>query len=135
VNPEMLNPSKKSIKFDELNPEAVFTPPYEYDALAAEDVRDVVPAFAGAGVLDWSVLNPDKSVVSIPQAEGEQLIKVYSANSSIIVSGAKESSLVRVYSLSGVQLYKGNSNNLSATFSQGFYVVTVDGKGYKVLVK
>jgi pectate lyase len=50
VNPTMLNPGGRSLKFDELNPSTVFDPSayYTYTALDAEDVRLVVPMFAGA---------------------------------------------------------------------------------------
>jgi len=140
VNAAVLNPSGKSIKFDELNPEAVFTPPYSYDAMDAEQVREIVPAYAGAGVLDWSILDPTRGGTSISDNNvSSDLIKVYSAQSSIVVTGAEETAVVKVFSLSGSQLYSGCtssvSNSIPKTFEQGFYVVTVNGKGYKVLVK
>lgn len=50
VNPAMLNPGGRSLKFDELNPSAVFTPSsyYTYTPMTAEEVRVIVPLFAGA---------------------------------------------------------------------------------------
>ncbi|MEO7310744.1 MAG: T9SS type A sorting domain-containing protein [Chitinophagaceae bacterium] len=50
INPAMLNPGGRSIKFDELNPAGVFTPSsyYAYTPMAAADVRVLIPLFAGA---------------------------------------------------------------------------------------
>lgn len=135
----MLNPGGKSIKFDELNPDVVFNPSdyYSYDALTPAQVRELVPVYAGAGVLDWSVLNPDVS--SISNEKKEENIKAYGLNSSICISGAADNSIVKVYNLSGVQVYKGlvSSGNytLPVAFSQGFYIVAVGSSSFKVLVR
>lgn len=50
INPARLNPGGRSVKFDELNPGAVFTPStyYNYVPYAAADVQYIVPLFAGA---------------------------------------------------------------------------------------
>ncbi len=50
INPAMLNPGGRSIKFDSLNTAAVFNPLsyYTYTPMTASDVRMVVPLFAGA---------------------------------------------------------------------------------------
>lgn len=60
INPAMLNPGGRSIKFDELNPNAVFTPSnyYQYDALPAAVVRVIVPIYAGADKVEWFPANP-----------------------------------------------------------------------------
>jgi hypothetical protein len=60
INPAMLNPGGRSIKFDELNPSAVFTPStyYNYTPMAASDVRVIIPLFAGA---DKATFTPDCS--------------------------------------------------------------------------
>ncbi len=60
INPNMLNPGGRSIKFDEFNPQAVFNPRsyYEYDAYPANVVRTIVPLFAGADKVDfWAIKN------------------------------------------------------------------------------
>lgn len=51
----MLNPGGRSIKFDEFNPQNVFTPSnyYTYTALPASVVKVVVPMYAGADKIDW----------------------------------------------------------------------------------
>lgn len=55
INPAMLNPGGRSIKFDEFNPQNVFTPSnyYTYTALPASVVKVVVPMYAGADKIDW----------------------------------------------------------------------------------
>ncbi len=55
INPAMLNPGGRSIKFDEFNPELVFDPSsyYSYTAFPASVVRTLIPLFAGADVIDW----------------------------------------------------------------------------------
>ena len=56
INPAMLNPGGRSIKFDELNPASVFTASnfYTYTPLAATDVRVLIPLFAGADKVSFS---------------------------------------------------------------------------------
>ncbi|MDQ8004394.1 MAG: DUF5018 domain-containing protein [Pedobacter sp.] len=55
INPAMLNPGGRSVKFDELNAENVFNPStyYSYTALPASVVRVLVPIYAGADKIDW----------------------------------------------------------------------------------
>ncbi|RYG17022.1 MAG: T9SS type A sorting domain-containing protein, partial [Chitinophagaceae bacterium] len=55
ILPAMLNPGGRSIKFDEFNPQNVFTPTnyYAYTALPASVVKVVVPMYAGADKIDW----------------------------------------------------------------------------------
>jgi hypothetical protein len=59
INPAMLNPGGRSIKFDEFNPGAVFTPSsyYTYTPLPASVVRVVVPIYAGADKVVFPVAN------------------------------------------------------------------------------
>ena len=55
INPAMLNPGGRSVKFDEFNPSSVFDPKsyYSYEALPASAVRTIVPMFAGADMVDF----------------------------------------------------------------------------------
>lgn len=55
INPAMLNPGGRSVKFDELNAANVFNPSsyYSYTALPASVVRVIVPIYAGADKVDW----------------------------------------------------------------------------------
>lgn len=50
INPAMLNPGGRSVKFDELNPGIIFEPSsyYSYLPMTPADVRQVVPLYAGA---------------------------------------------------------------------------------------
>ena len=59
INPGMLNPGKRSIKFDEYLPESAFNPgtiagyfPAGYSPLTNVEVREVVSAYAGADTYD-----------------------------------------------------------------------------------
>ncbi len=55
INPAMLNPGGRSVKFDELNAGAAFDPLsyYSYTPYTASQLRDTVPAYAGAGVINF----------------------------------------------------------------------------------
>ena len=55
INATMLNPGGRSIRFDEFNPQNVFTPAnyYTYTALPASVVKVVVPMYAGADKVEW----------------------------------------------------------------------------------
>ncbi|MGE6220294.1 DUF5018 domain-containing protein [Nubsella zeaxanthinifaciens] len=55
INPAMLNPGGRSVKFDELNAANVFNPStyYSYTPLPASVVRVIVPIYAGADKIDW----------------------------------------------------------------------------------
>jgi hypothetical protein len=55
INPAMLNPGGRSVKFDEMNAANVFSPSsyYSYTALPASVVRVLVPIYAGADKIDW----------------------------------------------------------------------------------
>jgi pectate lyase len=56
INPAMLNPGGRSIKFDELNPAGVFTAGnyYMYTPLTAAETRVLVPLYAGADKVSFS---------------------------------------------------------------------------------
>jgi hypothetical protein len=55
INPAMLNPGGRSVKFDEFNPTSVFTPSsyYSYTAMSASVVRKMIPLLAGADMVDF----------------------------------------------------------------------------------
>ncbi|MFN4285495.1 MAG: InlB B-repeat-containing protein [Lacibacter sp.] len=59
INPAMLNPGGRSVRFDELNPSAAFNPRtyYDYNAFDAATVRTIVPLFAGADKVDFFAIN------------------------------------------------------------------------------
>lgn len=55
INPLMLNPGGRSVKFDELNPESIFEPSsyYNYIPLSTDAVLELVPVYAGADKVDF----------------------------------------------------------------------------------
>lgn len=82
INPLMLNPGGRSIKFDELNPEGIFTPSnyYQYDALPASVVRILVPIYAGADKIDWFPESLPLEIVSFKAKATDHLIKKVELN-------------------------------------------------------
>jgi pectate lyase len=56
INPAMLNPGGRSIRFDEFNPAAVFDPAsyYAYTPFTAAEVRVIIPIYAGADKVQYS---------------------------------------------------------------------------------
>jgi pectate lyase len=59
LNAAMKNPGGRSVKFDELNPTSVFDPHtyYSYTPLTAQEVKVVVPLYAGADKVNFSTAN------------------------------------------------------------------------------
>lgn len=60
INPSALNPSKKSIKFDEYNPSSAFDPasysgyyPSWFTPMTAQEVHTLVPQYAGADMIQF----------------------------------------------------------------------------------
>lgn len=60
-------------------------------------------------------------------------IKVRANGRSIVVSGAADAT-VEVFNLAGAKVYSGNQNHIELANS-GVYIVRVDGKAYKVVVR
>ena len=93
INPAMLNPGGRSVKFDQLNPELAFDPKsyYNYTPFAPLEVRTIVPMFAGADKVDFfnppppvPVVLVNHSLETFTQYEG-----IPSAPQSYTVSGSK----------------------------------------------
>ncbi len=59
LNAAMKNPGGRSVKFDELNPTSVFDPHtyYSYTPLSAQEVKVVVPLYAGADKVNFTTSN------------------------------------------------------------------------------
>lgn len=66
INPAMLNPGGRSVRFDELNPGAAFDPRsyYSYNAFDAATVRTIVPLFAGADKVDFFAISSTTPTIS-----------------------------------------------------------------------
>jgi hypothetical protein len=56
------------------------------------------------------------------------------SNGMTIEIAGNEGAVVSIYNMSGVKIYNGNDNNIEMSVP-GVYVVTVNGKSYKVAVK
>lgn len=96
LNAAMKNPSGRSVKFDELNAASAFVPStyYTYTALNANDVRTIVPLYAGAGKVDF--FNP---IPNTPEIIANGSLTLFKQNIA-------KPSLAQPYSLGG--------NNLTA---------------------
>ena len=59
---------------------------------------------------------------------------VYAADGNIIVKAAADSD-IKAYGISGTQVYAGHGKSATIPVAKGIYIVTIDGKAVKVLVK
>lgn len=75
-------------------------------------------------------------VVGISQTENESDIRVVAEDNSIRISGTDETSAVQVYNIGGFNVFKGDVARLNSEFfSNGMYIVVVEGKSYKVFLR
>ncbi|WMI69642.1 DUF5018 domain-containing protein [Mangrovimonas sp. YM274] len=131
INPEMLNPGGRSVKFDELNPEGIFEPAsyYEYEAFPADVVEELIPLYAGADVIDFF----QTESLGVLDLE-EQLFKLYPnpVKDYLVLqhAAAQPEGTIAVYSLTGVKVMSINVKEQStityinlATLANGLYVV------------
>jgi pectate lyase len=85
VLPSMLNPSNRSIKFDEIStPQFTFNPAndYAYTPFAAADVRSLIPLYAGADQVNWNV---SCAPVGVQDLREMQFLKIMPSVSSDFV--------------------------------------------------
>ncbi|MDL2243566.1 DUF5018 domain-containing protein, partial [Bacteroidales bacterium OttesenSCG-928-J19] len=141
---DRLNPGNKSIKFDELNPNAVFNPGefYTYDVLTAEQVRETVPAYAGSGVLSWDELAKGAGItggVSLDTPQDKPSFRIYSGNGQVTIQGLEGGESIALYTVSGVLLQQveasASSITLSGNWQAGVYLVKVDGISKKIIIQ
>ncbi len=143
VLPTALNPGNRSIKFDELNPEIAFNPSdfYEYNAFNAQEIKDLVPQFAGSGILSWEDMkgSPTTSVASVKDKNADNFF-VYSQNGKIHISGIYGISNVHVVDVAGRTVFNQsieiNSNTvIPAHFGKGVYVVRINNSSKKLVIR
>jgi pectate lyase len=111
INPSMLNPGGRSVKFDEFNPEVVFNPStyYSYTAFPASVIRTIVPLYAGSGKVNFFQTAPVED-------EGGTIAVVGTLNPFTQTDG--EPSEVQTYSISATAL----ESSLTITPPAGYEV-------------
>jgi pectate lyase len=143
INAAMLNPSEKSIKFDELNPETVFNPAdyYHYTAFPVNQVREIVSTYAGAGILSWEELSGDiTSPTPIIPAKTEQSnFNVYADDAYIYIQGVHKNTDISIYNGNGSIVYRGKAKSslemIPNTFNNGLYIVKSGIENKKIILK
>lgn len=143
VNASMVNEGNRSIIFDELNPEAVFNPGdyYQYTPMEASKVREIIPQYAGAGILTWEELGASSGgPTSITDGVQDNRYDVYYTGTSLIVSGSSQGESITVFNIAGILIFKGTSigeqTTLPVNLNSGLYIVNVANKyNAKIIVK
>jgi pectate lyase len=135
IRTAMLNPGNKSIRFDELNPAAVFDPHdyYSYTAADAATLPELVKAGAGAGKVDFFVQTSTSG--GMPQPSGHPLLVFPLPVQELFTITSPGPGIVTIHTLSGKKVYttlvpEGNTSfsarqmNLTA----GIYLLTFAGQ-------
>lgn len=75
-------------------------------------------------------------VAGVSEPEKETDTFVYAVGNTITVNGVDEGTQVQVYNFEGLNIFNGNVSQLgSMYFDNGMYILTVNGKSYKVFVR
>jgi pectin methylesterase-like acyl-CoA thioesterase/pectate lyase len=118
ILPSMLNPGGRSVRFDELNPHLAFDPKsyYNYIPFTPEEVRAIVPLFAGADKVDFftPVANVPELAVSHSLETFTQYEGIPSAAQTYTVAGSK---LNEGITITPPQHYEVSADNGSTWFS------------------
>jgi hypothetical protein len=136
VNVNVLNPGNKSIKFDELNPESVFEPAsyYDYEALNAASVPVLVKKYAGAGAVDFFIVDNTGNISVNKGPDQTRTIFPNPAADIIYVSTAVNSKLKILNTNGKIVLEKTisfspqNININEAGLKPGFYLIIIENK-------
>ncbi len=139
VNVNVLNPGNKSIRFDELNPESVFDPLacYNYTALDAADVPDMIKTYAGTGVVDFFTND-----ITIHEKSGKSFTIFPNPASDYIYVKTNLNGQLRFINLTGEILFERTLNspvlsiNLhKAGLQTGVYIVILENKSGRKTAK
>ncbi len=79
----------------------------------------------------------DKSLVTVQEIEQPQVVRVYSDGENCVVYNESIGAVCfEIIDLSGFCLYKGSANEgvNKVALPNGFYVIKVDGKSYKIII-
>jgi pectate lyase len=139
INPVMLNPGGRSLKFDTLNQAAVFDPHnyYSYNALPASTVRTLVPMFAGADKVDFLALG-NGTTGSKETNNWSPSFFPNPATDLLKFSGLDNFFKVSIFDLTGKMVYAGKSIGIlslkEAGISCGIYLVRMES-GQKQIIK
>jgi pectate lyase len=136
VNVNVLNPGNKSIKFDELNPESVFEPAsyYNYTAIDAATVPDLVKKYAGAGAVDFFITYNTGTISVNHGADNTSHVFPNPATDNMYITTDVNSNLKILNAGGKIVLEKTIStspyiiNIDEAGLTPGFYIIIIENK-------
>jgi pectate lyase len=136
VNINVLNPGSKSIKFDELNPESVFEPDsyYNYTALDASVVPDLVKKYAGAGAVDFFNVDNTDNISENQSSDNTYFIYPNPVTDNIYITCKANSNLKILNATGKIVLEKTVSIspyiiNIEETgLSPGIYIIVLENR-------
>ncbi len=135
INSAMLNPGGRSIKFDEMNPGAIFDPRsyYSYTPFAPGVVRTIVPMFAGADVVNFftnstsaAAITTTSNLAAFTQTTGApSSVQTYTVAGTDLTTGITVTPPAGYeVSANGGTTWFTNSNPLILTASSGIVATT-----------
>lgn len=143
INVNMLNPGGKSIKFDELNPDAVFNPStyYTYVPFETSLVPDLVRMYAGVNIVDFfGQTTSVKPGIIKPEPRG---LKVYpNPTSGHFFVESADDGILTIADLSGKIVFRSSVEAGERSFnvsniglSKGIYMLTIQSNGNQSTTK
>lgn len=78
----------------------------------------------------------DYVAVGVAELEKDADVFVYAVGNTMTVNGVDEASQVQVYNFNGLNIFNGTASQLGTVyFDNGMYVLSVNGKSYKVFIR
>jgi pectate lyase len=143
INPTALNPSKKSIKFDEYNPGGAFSPasyagyyPSGFTAMTAQEVRTIIPQYAGADKVQFCPTGAAPTLTTPTNKDQTEVTTI----SNIVFAWGGGAVDVKVFNLpAGLTITRDTTNKTltisgSPTASGTYTIMTEGGTGSSVSI-
>lgn len=94
------------------------------------DVNNINDGYA---VLEYM---KDYVAVGVAELEKDDDVFVYAVGNTMTVNGVDEASPVQVYNFNGLNIFNGTASQLGTVyFDNGMYILSVNGKSYKVFIR
>ena len=81
-----------------------------------------------------NVIVGEKGCSGVDNLLDNSMATIHAVNGEIIVSAAAESE-IKTFTINGIQIYAATATNANIPVADGIYIVTVNGKATKVVVK
>jgi len=109
---------------------------YNFDLKDIRNQTRIQNTTIDMGAYEWTSGVDSNGTTTAIVTGNEHTIRIYFTNQKIVISGA-ENAEVTVFNQLGQQLFTGKTTNgmINRSFAKGIYIVKVDGKTSKVLVK